>query len=246
MKFKLTICFVLVYVPCVVAQAQHGRPLKVLFVGNSFTYFYNLPQVVHAMAVSQQLTIETRQSTVGGSNLEQHWKEQKGTRTMRLLDSTSWDYVVFNNHSTSAIETPESIFEYGKKFAELTRSKGAKPVFMMTWAYESDPLMYAPIRDAYTKLGAETGASVVPGGVLFEEVRKLRPDLDMYFDDKHPSSNGTYMLGLTFLKFFIQKSIEKVPVRITTKDKDGEILYLIFMHDEDASFLKKLVNDLKF
>ena len=68
------------------ALAQDAAPPKrILFVGNSFTYFYNLPQVVAAMAASQGVSLETRQSTVGGSNLEQHWQEEKGTQTRRLL-----------------------------------------------------------------------------------------------------------------------------------------------------------------
>lgn len=229
-----------------VAHAQSQKPVNVLFVGNSFTYFYNLPQVVSAMAESQNRTIVTRQSTVGGSNLEQHWKKQRGTRTMSLLDSTTWDYVVFNNHSSSAIDSPESFYEYGKKFAELVRSKGGQPVFMMTWAYKSDPSMFAPIRDGYLKLGLESSAGVVPCGELFEKVRIQRPEMEMYFDDKHPSSNGTYLLGLAFYKYFTKAPVDNIPVRITTRDKDNELLYLLFMHDDDAEFLQKLVTEFKF
>lgn len=227
-------------------SAQEETPKRILFVGNSFTYFYNLPQVVSAMGTSQGAKLVTRQSTVGGSNLEQHWKEERGTLTRRLIAEEQWDYVVFNNHSTSAIDTPESFMEYGRKFAELVQQRGAKPVFMMTWAYKSNPLMQTRISEMYRQLAAETGSDYVPAGPLFAAARKWRPDLELFFDDKHPSSNGTYLLGLAFLKYFTAKSTLNIPNRLMTKDLDGEKLYLIFMSEEDAAFLQQLVEEFDF
>lgn len=226
------------------ASAQEETtPKRVLFVGNSFTYFFNLPQVVAAMALSQDEQIETRQSTVGGSNLEQHWKSEKGTITRELIETQDWDYVVFNNHSRSAIDTPESFMEYGRKFAELVKQRGAKPVFMMTWAYKSNPLMQTRISEMYERLASETGADFVPVGPLFAEARKWRPDLDLFFDDKHPSSNGTYLLGLAFFRYFTGMDTSDIPPRLLTKDMHGEKLYLIFMSPENADFLQQLVDE---
>lgn len=67
------------------AQEKQG-PINILFVGNSFTYFWNMPQLVEAMAETQGVDIAARQSTVGGSNLEQHWKSEKETITRQLLE----------------------------------------------------------------------------------------------------------------------------------------------------------------
>ncbi len=223
------------------SQESPKEPLRVLFVGNSFTYFYNLPQVVAAMAESQGKEIITRQSTVGGSDLGQHWRKEKGTKTMGLLETENWDYVVFNNHSTSPIDSQDEFYDYGKKFADLVKSKGAQPVFMQTWAYKSNPLMQPAITTAYGNLAEETGSLLVPGGMLFQQVRQWRPDMNMFFDDKHPSSNATYLLGLAFYRFFTNDSLEKIPARITTNDKDGELLYLLFVQNEDADFLKQVV-----
>ena len=65
--------------------SQEEKSVKVLIVGNSFTYFWNMPQLVDAMAKDQGVPLLVRQSTVGGSNLKQHWNEEKGTRTQKLL-----------------------------------------------------------------------------------------------------------------------------------------------------------------
>jgi len=224
----------------VLAQAD---TLKVLFVGNSFTYFYNLPQVVSAMAAEQGEVVLSRQSTVGGSNLEQHWKEQRGTQTRRLIPSRDWDYVVFNNHSMSPLRDSAAFMEYGKKFAMLVKEQGATPIFMMTWAYESNPLMQKEVALAYQKLAVETESICFPAGLLFASARELRPDLHLFFDDKHPSELGTYLLGLGFNRYFTGHDSTGLPERITTLDRNDEKLYLLFTHKKDAQFLQQLVDE---
>lgn len=228
------------------AAAAQKDTTRVLFIGNSLTYFFNLPQVIHSMAQTQGQVIITRQSTVGGSNLEQHWKGEKGTVSMKKLSEQKWDYVILNDHSLSTIETPDSFFEYGGKFTEAIKKQGAKPVFMMTWAYKSNPLMQKKITSAYLELAKRTGADFVPAGPLFEQSRTLRPNLDLFHDDKHPSSNGTYLLGLAFYKYLTNKSTSKIPFRLATIDANNETLYLLFMSQEDASFLQLLVDDFNF
>ncbi|PIX13101.1 MAG: hypothetical protein COZ74_08050, partial [Flavobacteriaceae bacterium CG_4_8_14_3_um_filter_31_8] len=184
-----------------------NKKIRVLFVGNSFTYYNNLPQVVSAMAKSQDIIIETKHSTVGGSSLENHWKGERGTQTRVMIELEKWDYVVFNNHSLSAINKPTDFIEYGKKFAELVRTKGAEPIFMMTWAYKSNPLMLPEIEKMYKTLCDQTKSDFVPGGPLFASSLNYRPDLELFHDNIHPSSNGTYLLGLAFYKYFTGKSV---------------------------------------
>jgi hypothetical protein len=216
---------------------------KILFVGNSFTYFWNLPQLVQAMAETRNMLIRTSQSTVGGSNLEQHWKEEKGTMTRKLLEEKQWDYVVMNNHSLSPIETPESFMEYGEKFAELVNSKGAIPVFFMTWSYESNPLMQPQITEMYEKLAAKTSAQLVPVGLVWDRVRKERSHLDLYHDDKHPSPEGTYLIALIFFRHFTDESVKGLPERLRSRDQFGEKLYLSILHKKEAKLFQQSVDD---
>lgn len=219
---------------------------RILFVGNSFTFFYNLPQVVASMAETQGHVLITRQSTVGGSNLEQHWKGEKDTKTRQILEEGSWDYVVFNNHSRSSLDAPEAFITYGTKFASLVREKGAEPIFMVTWAYESDPTMQEEITRMHLKLCESVNAQYVPCGPILAKARTEWPDLDFFHDDKHPSETGTYLFGLAFYKFFTGASTSEIPKRLTTFDKDGEKLYLIFMDQGIADKLQELVDGFDF
>ena len=51
---------------------------------------------------------------------------------------------------------------------------------------------------------------------------------------------------LTFYKYFTGKSVNTIPTNISTLDTNGQILYLIFMNDLDANFLRQLVNEFQF
>ncbi len=222
--------------------------LRVLFVGNSFSYFYNLPQVVNAMsAYSKKVHIETRTSLVGGSRISDHLNQEKGTQTIDILNNQRFDYVVINHHSLATIDEADSFFELSKQMVELVRSKNAIPVLMMTWAYHSNPLMLATIATAYIEVGKQLGVDVVPCGNLFAEVRKWRPDLTMFDDDdKHPSKHGTYLNGLAFFKYFTNEKTTEISKRITSVDQNGQRLWLLFLSQENADFLQHLVDQYDF
>lgn len=240
-RFK-RLCFILLLFP-VFLFSQESEPDKILFVGNSFTYFWNMPQMVEAMAKDQGVPLTTAQSTVGGSNLEQHWKEEKDTRTQDLLKNEEWDYVVLQDHSMSTIDAPERFSTYATRLIDLVKEKGATPLLSMTWAYDSNPLMQKTIGPAYLELGMETGVKVVPVGSIFMAAQEARPELNLYFDDKHPSYIGSYLIALIYYKYFTGRSVMEIPNRLTTEDTDGDKLYLNFILPETGAFLRQLVEE---
>jgi hypothetical protein len=78
------------------------------------------------------------------------------------------------------------------------------------------------------------------------EAQNLRPDINLYFDDKHPTSDGSYLIALIAYKALTKKSISEISKRVTTIDKDGEKLYLSFVLTETAVFFKQLVEKFDF
>jgi len=45
---------------------------KILFVGNSFTFYWNLPNQVEKMALQQNIQWDVSQTTAGGATLRDH------------------------------------------------------------------------------------------------------------------------------------------------------------------------------
>ena len=247
MKIRFGQCFfqalILIAILHSSALSAQQDTVRVLFIGNSYTYFWNLPQVLSAMGESQGVPMIVRQSTVGGSNLEQHWKRERDTQSRDLIENGNWDYVVMNNHSMSTIDTPDEFDEYGENFVELIKAKGAKPVFYMTWARKGKPEMQNTITKGYTALAERTKSNVVPVGLIWMKSIESRPDVDLYFPDgSHPSPEGTYLNALVFFKFFTRKNTADISHRLTRIDKDGETMYLAILMKETADYFQELVD----
>ena len=82
--YLLLTCFVLLLSSN--SQARTNRDtLRVLFVGNSYTYYNNLIQMVSLISDSLDTKLICTKSTVGGTNLGEHWNEQKGLKSKTLI-----------------------------------------------------------------------------------------------------------------------------------------------------------------
>jgi hypothetical protein len=214
-------------------------------VGNSYTYFWNLPQQLNAMAEAKNVPLKAYQSTAGGTNLGQHWRGEKNLRSKEIIQEKTFDAIIIQDHSMRSIEAPDSLMYFGKKITALIRSRGAQPYLYMTWARIWDPYMQDPIQQAYEALGKETGAQVVPVGLAWQKARQLRPDLDLYDPDgSHPSPLGTYLTACVFFSSLTGESPVGLPNRLITTDKDGEKLYLNIQLEEDALFCQKVAEDI--
>jgi hypothetical protein len=102
--------------------------------------------------------------------------------------------------------------EYAKSYSDAARKYGAIPVFFMSWAYADKPEMADELAAAYIKAANDNDAYVVPAGLAFQRSIKLRPDINLYVDDKrHPSLAGTYLGAATVYAAVMGKS----PVGLT-------------------------------
>jgi hypothetical protein len=87
-------------------------PLKVLFIGNSYTYVNDLPSLVVGLTdAAGGRKIETGQHLVGGCTLERHVKDKKAIDKIR---EKKWDVVVLQGHSLEAILDPETMQKYAR------------------------------------------------------------------------------------------------------------------------------------
>ena len=143
----------------------------------------------------------------------------------------------------STINAEQEFTEYGSKFIDLVRQSGAVPVLYMTWAREFNPLMQAQISKGYRELGRQKGVLVVPVGEVWEQARQLKPGFRLYDPDgSHPSTIGTYLTALVFVKSLTGQEVSGIPNRLSTVDKYGEELFFSIMSKEDVAFMQQLVD----
>ena len=243
MRFSLQRLYLVAAYLCFscIANAQNGQPKKVLFIGNSYTYFWNLPQTVDLMAESQDIDLIIKQSTAGGASLGHHWRGERDLRSIEKIKNGDYDAVILQDHSRRAIDHPDSLMYFGKLFGDLVKSKGAQPYVYMTWAREWDPYMQEKITLEYNKLAKNINAQVVPVGLAWKRARNLRPGFPLYDEDQsHPSALGSYLSACVFYAVLTGETPVGLPNRLTSIDENGEKIYLVIQSAENALFCQKV------
>jgi hypothetical protein len=136
---KLLFLVTMLLVPsCATAQAG-DLPMKVLFIGNSYTSVNDLPSLLSALAdAAGGQKIETEQHVVGGWTFEQHVKDKKAIEKIR---EKKWDVVVLQEHSLQPVLNRESMHRYARILHEEISKQRAKTVFYLTWARRNIPEM---------------------------------------------------------------------------------------------------------
>ena len=56
--------------------------VKLLMIGNSFTFYYNLPMTIEQFSKYKGLNWEVHQSTAGGASFKHHWNSEKGLNSV--------------------------------------------------------------------------------------------------------------------------------------------------------------------
>ena len=157
------------------------RAAKVLFVGNSLTYWN---RGVDTMVRQLVPGIETKAVVEGGATLESHWSGGASS----ALEDGSFGYVVLQDDLPET--TVPSFEEHAALWIGAARKSGATPVLFAAHAYERLPEMdAATIAAAHARVGERHGVAVADVGAARDA-----PDVDLFDEDQeHPSLAGTYV-----------------------------------------------------
>src|SRR5262245_45500315 len=81
------------------AGGNQRRPLKALFVGNSFTARNDLPGLVAQLAAARGRRLEHRLISAGGASLRTHWNAGVA---LEVIQGGQYDHVILQEQSTDA------------------------------------------------------------------------------------------------------------------------------------------------
>lgn len=225
-------------------QSNSNQRLRVLFIGNSFTYVNDLPRLVERLAASakESRLLETSMVTVGGASLKSHWDDGEALAAIR---KGKWDYVVLQEQSAVPINNPKMMYAHARFFDAEIKKAGARTVFYMTWAREDHPEAQAAITEAYTNIAVELGAVIAPVGLAWQRALKEKNGLRLYYEDKlHASPTGTYLAACVFYSVFYGKSPEGLTRRLIDSqfgtDNDGADVDLDNLSETDARLIQRI------
>jgi hypothetical protein len=226
------------------AEAQ-PEELKVLFVGNSYTYGYNLPHIVSIISEETPVKLVTRKSVIGGASLKEHWEGGRELETLSLIAHGDFDVVVLQDFSMSAMHSPDTSLKYIRLFSDYIRSHGAQPCLFQTWAREKVPQFQDEIDALYEKAAADNDAIRVPVGPAWELAMDLRPSVDLFTSDgSHPNELGCMLTASVFVRVLSGELPEIVPSLYRIEDARGETVRLMNHNPEESEFCRRIANQI--
>jgi len=178
--------------------------VRVLFLGNSYTFVNDLPTVFRHLARAGGRNVETGMVANGGETLAQH---AASADSLAAIRGSRWQFVVLQEQSEipafPALRQDEMDPAAGTLVADI-RAAGATPALLETWAHRdglpADGLDYAAMQvaldEGYAELGQSLGVTVVPAGQAWGAVLRLAPTTALWqADGSHPNSAGTYLVA---------------------------------------------------
>jgi hypothetical protein len=186
--------------------------LRVLFVGNSFTFRNSMPALVHELADADSGAppIFAVQYTAPRWSLEKA-SEDDGLEV--LLEDVHWNVVVLQEKSwflaLPAERRRKATYPFARALQREIAVAGARTMLFMTWGYKDGDrwnwrgdyydAMQARLAEGYSELAGELSAEIVPVGLAWVEALRRQPGIDLWADDgKHPSRLGSYLAACVF------------------------------------------------
>ena len=196
---------------------------NILFIGNSYTYFNDLPAILTSLAESVGIGINTNSIVKGGATLEWHLtpKEDGSIAPFSELGAPKYDFVVLQEQSDRPAIAPEAFLAPAKLLCDEIKGNGATPVFYSTWAKKeghnhltkfsmTPKTMTDALSSAYCKAANDNGGLLAPVGKAFLDLTEGRPEIELYNPDRsHPSYAGSYLAALIMLAVMFGADPEK-------------------------------------
>jgi hypothetical protein len=165
--------------------------MRVLFIGNSLTYYNSMPAFVEQLAAGDEGAppVFAVWYTAPGWNL----RRAAGDGDLRaLLEDVRWNTVVLQELSDLAAASLEQRRQgtdpYVRDLQTRIVAGGARTVLFMTWRYREE-----------SDLAAVLGLPIAPVEPAWGEARARRPGIDLLASDgRHPNRAASYLAACVF------------------------------------------------
>lgn len=206
----LLAALMLILLPQTIGAAEANDSVRVLWIGNSYTFYNDLPRMVQEIGATQNVKYAMTTVTKGGERLSGHLQNP---RLIELLAQGGWDYVIVQEFSSTPAYSTTTVVNETYPYAHtidslaMAGSPGAKVIFYMTWGHKYGNTRQTPypLDDTYTamqdrlklsylEMAYDNDAWCAPVGMAWQTVRREHPHWELYkADNFHPSIIGSYL-----------------------------------------------------
>jgi hypothetical protein len=204
-------------------SAPKSDPLQILFIGNSYCVFNNLPLRVHEIAeASGQEDFRIDAEIINGLQLSHHSLRNE---TQAKIQEKDWDYIILQS-SSMYIGYPEeflgrSLYQEMLTINQQIKANCAttKVIYFMPWAYEDGMTWYDGMNDTSPEMQEKIGENalafadtigmlVAPVGWAWGDVLEIKNYPLHYLhavDMSHPSRKGSWLAAFVIYTTIFQE-----------------------------------------
>jgi Surface adhesin CshA repetitive domain len=180
--------------------------LKVLFIGNSRTRYFDIPKQVQQLASGETRKLEVRMVAFDGWTLEAHWNSPNSA-ALKAIREGGWDAVVLQELSSRPVLENAKFVTSVKNFNTEIKKIGARTVLYENWWRKDLTYTQTQLTSAYKTLADEIGTAISPVGSAWLESSSTNPTSTLFnADGNHATALGAYLTACEFYAFFYEKT----------------------------------------
>ena len=219
-----------------------AQPLRVLFIGNSYTYVNDLPGMLSLASSSVGDSVVYDSNCPGGYTFNGH---STNATSLAKIAQGGWDYVVLQEQSQNPsfpdAQVAAEVYPYARILDSLINVANpcGETMFYMTWGRKNGdasncasfpPLctyegMDSLLNLRYRIMAQDNQAVLSPVGAVRHYIRQYNPAIELYqSDESHPSVAGTYAAACTFYAVLFKKDPETITYEAGLPAADAAVI----------------------
>ena len=202
-----------------------GQSRKALFIGNSITYFNDMPQTVKALGAALGDTLDVTVYAPGGTGFVHHHADPN---VFQHFSQGDWDYIVLQpgSNESPAFSAPlDSTQKWGKILVDSAWTHNpCAQILLYEISYgvaaataQANANYYSAqslIRTNLITLGDTLHTAIVPAGEVMRNIwmRDTNTLIWGNFGDIHPNAYGSYAIACAFAASIFKKQTQNLSV----------------------------------
>lgn len=197
-----------------------SQQLNVLFIGNSYTHYNNMPKMFEELAKSKGKNVFADSIAVSGSTLKEHAERES---TYKKIKKRKWDIVIIQGFSRELAQDSLTVatetIPYVKIIMDSIQLNNpcSDFYFYMTWGYlngiptidefSTNQKMQDRIERGYFQMSNSFHVPIAPVGLVWQKVREQHPEFLVYQEDQqHPTPTGSFITASTMYASIFKES----------------------------------------
>lgn len=187
--------------------------MNILFLGNSYTYYNDLPALFRGLCKENNQDVEVFSVTAPGRRLEQNLQDDAhAARFKELLQQRHYDFCILQEQSVLPFVHFDAYLSALLQLKNILKGHSDRLLLYSTWGRKegesfltenhlTNPQMTALLHSAFEKASEITEIPISPVGLHFYDLYSAGIGPELYDSDKtHPSYSGSCLAALVHYK----------------------------------------------